>query len=126
MSGLGKFNPSKTRSRPLLLKLTRIIDVDNVLFNRSNISNGILVKPDMNHEERHRKSILLKERWSLMNSELTKSTSKSVALNLLFVKDLLHGEIIGSVFVMENETELTPSDNNSAMELGDKPAPDSN
>ena len=61
-----------------------------------------------------------------MNSELTKSTSKSVALNLLFVKDLLHGEIIGSVFVMENETELTPSDNNSAMELGDKPAPDSN
>ena len=58
---LGKFNPSGTRPRPLLVKLTRIFDVDTVLYNRSNISDGIMVKPDMNHDKRHRESLLLKE-----------------------------------------------------------------
>ena len=62
-----------------------------------------------------------------MQSGVDKSTSKSVELNF-FVKDYLHGEITDSVFVTKNETAvyiLTPSNNNSAMELGDRPAPDS-
>ena len=123
---MGKFSPSKTRPRPLLLKLTWIIDVDNVLFNRSNIPDGILVKPDMNHEERHREAILLKERWSLMNSGVDKKHIK-IRGTKLFVKDLIHGEIISSVFVTKNETKvLTFFDNSSAMELGDKPVTDSN
>ena len=56
---LGKSN---TTPQPLLVKLTRIPDVDSVLYNRSNITKGILVKPDMSHDERHKESILLKER----------------------------------------------------------------
>lgn len=69
---LGKFNSSKTRPRPLLVKLSRIFEVDNVLYNRSKITEDILVKPDMNCEERHREPILLKEHWSLMNSGIDK------------------------------------------------------
>ena len=58
---LGKFNSSNTTPRPLLVELTRIPDIDSVLFNKSNITKGILVKPDMSHDERHKESILLKE-----------------------------------------------------------------
>ena len=125
---LGKFDSSKTRPRPLLVKLSRILDVDNILYNRSKIAEGILVKPDMNREERHRESILLKERWSLMNTGTDKKHIK-IRGTKLFVKDRLYGEITDSVFVNKNEnaTEvLSPSNNNSAMELGDKPAPDPN
>ena len=100
--------------------------MDNILYNRSNIAEGIQVKPDMNREERHRESILLKERWSLMHSGIDKKHIK-IRGTKLFLKDRLHGEIINSVFVTKNETEVSsPSNNNSAMELGDRPASDSN
>ena len=74
---LGKFNSSNTRPRPLLVKLTRIPDVDSVLYNRSNITEGILVKPDMSRDERHKESILLKERWSLTQSGVDKKHIKN-------------------------------------------------
>ena len=67
---LGKF---RSRPRSLLIKLSYISDVDNILYNRSNIAEGIPVKPDMNCEERHRESLLLKERWNLMYSGIDKT-----------------------------------------------------
>ena len=70
---LGKFNSSSTGPRPLLVKLSRIFDNDTVLYNRSNIFDGILVKPDMNHDERYRESLLLKERCSLITSGIDKT-----------------------------------------------------
>ena len=37
---LGKFNPSKSRPRSLLIKLSYIFDVDNILYNGSNIQKA--------------------------------------------------------------------------------------
>ena len=123
---LGKFNPSGTRPRPLLVKLTRIFDVDTVLYNRSNISDGIMVKPDMNHDERLRESLLLKERWSLITSGIDKRHIK-IRGTKLFVKDQLHGEITDSVFVPKQQTnEVNSPNNNAAMELGERPPSHSN
>ena len=80
----------------------------------------------MNHEERHRESLLLKERWNLMCSGIDK---KHIIIcgSKLFVKDQLHGEITASGFVPKHKAEvLSPSNDNSAMELVDRPASDSN
>ena len=114
---LGKFNSSNTRPRPLLVKLTRIPDVDSVLYNRSNITEGILVKPDMSRDERHKESILLKERWSLTQSGVDKKHIK-IRGTKLFIKDRLHGQIINSVFVAKSETDVPNlPNNNSSLQL---------
>ena len=80
-----------------------------------------MVKPDMNHDERHRESLLLKERWSLITSGIDKRHIK-IRGTKLFVKDQLHGEITDSVFVPKHQTnEANSPNNNAAMELGDRP-----
>ena len=65
---LEKFNSSRTKPRPLLVKVSHGFDVATVLSNRSKIPEGILFKPDMNKEEKLREQVLLKERWSLICS----------------------------------------------------------
>ena len=64
---LGKFKKDQTHPCPLLLKLNRAIDVITVLSNRTSIEyKNNIVKPDMTPEEKQIESLLLKERWSLM------------------------------------------------------------
>ena len=133
---LGKYNPTETRPRPLLAKLSHVFDVDTVLYNRSKITNGIQVKPDMNREEKQRESLLLKEHWSLICSGIDKKYIK-IRGTKLYVKNQLHGEVMNSVFVLKPVTKvLSPSDNvpdndavvmtspnnDLAMELEDRPA----
>ena len=65
---LGKFNPQRLKSRPILVRLIRIADVHSILSNRGSLSSPIYIKPDMTKEERHRESVLLKERWNLIQS----------------------------------------------------------
>ena len=132
---LGKYNSSEPRPRPLLVKLTCVFDADTVLYNRSKITDSIQVKPDMNHEEKQRESLLLKERWNLICSGIDKKDIK-ICGTKLYVKSQIHGEIINSAFVPKHDTEvlslsnndpvpehdtemLSPSNNDSAMELED-------
>ena len=49
---LGKYNPARSRPRPILVKLARAFDADMVLNNRSKAPYGLMIKPDMNPEER--------------------------------------------------------------------------
>jgi len=59
---LGKYNPNRSKPRPILVKLAWAFDADIVLYNRSKVPNGILIKPDMNPEERKIEAALLSER----------------------------------------------------------------
>ena len=80
----------------------------------------------MNHDERHRESLLLTEHWSLITSGIDKRHIK-IRGTKLFVKDQLYGEITGSVFVPKHQTnEANSPNNNAAMELGDRPPSHSN
>ena len=80
----------------------------------------------MNHDERHRKSLLLTERWSLITSGIDKRHIK-IRGTKLFVKDQLYGEITDSVFVPKHQTnEANSPNNNAAMKLRDRPPSHSN
>ena len=80
----------------------------------------------MNCDERHRESLLLKERWSLITSGIDKRHFK-ICDTKLFVKDQLYGEITDSIFVPKHKTnEANSPNNNASMELGDRPPSDSN
>lgn len=115
---LGKFKKDQTRPRPLLLKLNRVIDVITVLSNRSSLKDkSITVKPDMTLEERQIDSLLLKERWSLIQSGVDKSDIK-IKSGSLFVKGKKHGYVHNSVFCSVNvcppvETMDATSNSNS-------------
>ena len=101
---LGKFNSSRTKPRPLLVKLSRAFDVATVLSNRSKIPEGIQIKPDMNKEEKLREQVLLKERWSLICSGTDKKHIK-IRRAKLYVKGQIYGEVINSTFIPNPRTE---------------------
>jgi len=73
---LGKFSAENSRPRPLLVKFLRALDASTVLFNRSKIKNPILIKPDLIPEERKIESILLHERWNLIQQGIDHKTIK--------------------------------------------------
>ena len=103
---LGKFNPQRSQPRPILVKFVRIADVSRILSNKSVLSPPIRIKPDMSPEERLRDSILLKERWSLIQSGIPKNDIR-IRKSHLYVKNKLHGQYKNSMFV--HSISPTPS-----------------
>ena len=65
---LGKFNPSATRPRPILVKLIRSADVSEILSKAHELSHPIQVKPDKSPAEREKYKYLMGVRWALINS----------------------------------------------------------
>jgi len=64
---LGKFNPSHSRPRPLMIKFLRNIDATHILSNKKLLQPPVYVKPDLTLDERKTESLLLKERRVLIN-----------------------------------------------------------
>jgi len=62
--------------------------------------------PDMNLEERHTESLLLKERWSLIQREVNHKLIK-IRGNKIFVNNKLHGEVKNRNLVL---SQALPSD----------------
>ena len=57
---LGRFKERSRYPRPILVKLTRSMDVHSILSQRSNLPEGVIIKPDMSMDERNSESLLLK------------------------------------------------------------------
>ena len=72
---LGKFKQS-SRPRPILLKLNRSIDVSTILAKRDQTPPGFVIKPDLSLQERQSNSLLLSERWRLMQAGTDKKNIK--------------------------------------------------
>ena len=114
---LGKFDSTRTKPRPLLVKLSRAFDVNTILYNRSKIPEGTQVKPDMSKEEKLREQLLLKERWSLISSGTDKKHIK-IRGTKIYVKNQIHGELVDSTFVPKSRSEASNTSNsNSTMEV---------
>ena len=106
---LGKFKENASRPRSILIKFYRSIDALSILSNRNSLPNGIILKPDMNREERDADALLLKECWRLINSGVPKASIKISRFHI-YVNKQKHGEIINSAFC------LTPQhDNNNSV-----------
>ena len=81
---LGKFSTGNSKPRPLLVKFIRAADATRILSKRgSSRGSPIVIKPDMSPTERKCESLLLKERWSLMQSGVPRDVIKIRGSRLL-------------------------------------------
>ena len=71
---LGKFSPLHSKPRPILVKFIRVADVSLVLSKKGRLKSPYTIKPDMTREERLKESMLLKERWTLIQSGIPRNS----------------------------------------------------
>ena len=99
--------------RPVLVKLTHSCDVSNILANLDKLSNlpGISIKPQMSPKERNTESILLRERYILINSGTSKSDIK-IRRNALYINNTKYDSATDSIFTLcsspSNTTQASP------------------
>lgn len=103
---LGKYT-SNNRPRPILVHFNSCTAVMHILANRSAFTPYV-VKPDLPPQERTRERTLLKERWTLCQAGMDKSSIK-IKGNSLFVNGHLYGKVNNeSVFhTTQDETGTT-------------------
>jgi len=81
-------------SRPILVRLTSTIDVSLLLSKERSLPKDIRIKSDTTREERLTESLLLKERWSLIQAGGIDHKAIRIWYNKIFVQNKLHGQII--------------------------------
>ena len=94
---LGKFSPDASRPRPILVKFVRVADVSKIFTKRRHLSSPYFIKPDLSRSERFQQSILMQERWNLIQSGVSRK-SIHIKGNSLYVSNKLHGRISKSKF----------------------------
>lgn len=107
---LGKFNPDQSRPRPILIKFLRVFDAEAVLSKRSNLRAPIVIKHDMTKEERYTESLLLRERWNLVQKGIERKFIK-IRNSQIFVNNQLHGSVQGSRFQARQSNNSASSSN---------------
>ena len=105
------FKSQQTRPRPILVKLHRAA---TILANRSSLAPPIFIKPDLSPTERDIESILLKERWSLIqNGHSRKSIKLNSQCSCIYLNNQLYGKVINSQFQRSTQTIPTPQNTTS-------------
>ena len=86
-----------------------IIDATTILANRTSLSSPNFIKPDMSPAEQEAESILLKERWSLIQGVFNcKSIKISSVNNSIYVNNLVFGRVVNSQFQRTNNYHPNP------------------
>ena len=108
---LGKFNPESNKPRPILVQFVRAVDVTNILAKRGKLVQPFYIKPDMTKEKCQVESILMKERWKLIQSGVPRNQIK-VRNSSIYAYNKMHGRVIDTVFVpassLPNNCERLP------------------
>jgi len=111
---LGKFHEQAAKPRPILVKLNRTIDVSLLLSKAKSLPKDLRIKPDMTQEERLTESLLLKERWTLIQGGIERKAIR-IRSNKIFVNNKLYGQIINSSLILtqsqQPETAMESSNN---------------
>jgi len=92
---LGKFNNNSSKPRPLLVKFLRFADVDYVLSIKLKLESKLFLKPDLTSEERAKESLLLKERWSLIQKGVERRQIRMRNYRI-FINNQLHCKVVGT------------------------------
>ena len=74
-----------------------MVDITSVLTKRGNLSKPYYIKADMMQEQRKLEKILMRERWKLIQSGVSRTHIKIRNSNI-YVKNKLHGLVMGSEF----------------------------
>ena len=75
---LGKYKLPQSRPRPILVKLQHAIDASSILANRASLKSPVFIKPDLAPTDQNIESMLLKERWTLIQAG---HDQKSIKIN---------------------------------------------
>ena len=94
---LGKYLRDASRPRPILVKFVRVADVSRIFANRRKLPTAISVKPDMSSAERKKYSILMQERWDLIQSGVLRKDIK-IRGDSLYVSNKKYGCVLNSKF----------------------------
>ena len=98
---LGKFSPGASRPRPILVKFIRAADVSRIFSKRGSLSSPFFIKPDRSCSERVQASILMRERWHLIQSGLDRKNIR-IRGDSLYVNRKLHGRVSNSKFELSS------------------------
>ena len=109
---LGKYTPQLKRPRSLLVMLNRTADVRAVLSNRSSVPTPYRIKLDLSPEEREADTILLKHRWSLIQSGVDR---KDIKLSHLYVKHALYRVVKDSTFIAKETNRSSAQNENQRI-----------
>ena len=109
---MGKFSSNAPLPRPILIKFVRVADVTSILSKRKNLSHPYSIKPDMSPDQRLQESILMKERWSLIQSGASCSHIR-IRGNSIYIHGKLHGRVLNHKF--ERDTQEPSSRTNSPV-----------
>ena len=90
---LRKYNPNRSKPRPILVKFLRSADVTSILFEKSNLALPFSIKTDMTAEEKKIEGLLLKERWELLQKDINRNQIK-IRQNSLYINDRLHAGVL--------------------------------
>ena len=96
---LGKVS-SKSRPRPILVKFIRICDINKTFSKVRHIPKPYILKPDMSRSQRVRESVLLKERWALIQNGISRKHIK-IRDDCLLVNNHLHGRAVNQIFEID-------------------------
>ena len=94
---LGKYLRDASRPRPILVKFVRVADISRIFANRRKLPTAISVKPDMSSAERKKHSILMQERWDLIQSGVLRKDIK-IRGDSLYVSNKKYGCVLNSKF----------------------------
>jgi len=105
---LGKFKNNSSKPRPLLVKFLRSADVDYVLSTKSKLKSKLFLKPDLTPEERAKESLLLKERWSLIQKGVE---SKQIKMRnySIFINNQQHCKLVGTQLEYQSTKPSLPA-----------------
>ena len=105
---LGKFKSDALRPRPILIKFLRSTEACAALAKIASFQAPVRIRPDLTSEEWKAETVLLKERWSLMQLGFDKNRIK-IRNKKIFVDNKLYGQYQNS--------ELCRSDYNPPLSL---------
>ena len=89
------------------MKLQCVIDANAILANKATLSAPVFIKPDMSLAKRTKESLLLKERWNLIQAGYDRRQIK-LSSNSLYVDHQIFGEIIDSKFCHSENYQSHP------------------
>lgn len=99
---LGKFDRGNARPRPILVKLNRPADVLSILSKRRLLDSKVTIRPDLSPIERVNEQLLLKERWTLIQSGVTRQAIK-IRKSTLLVNGAVHAKIVDNTLVKTDD-----------------------
>ena len=92
----------------MLVKFLRATDVTSILKSKTQVKSPVYVKPDLSPEEQTKRSLLLKERWLLIQ-KVTDRRNIKLRNNSILVNDQPYCELKGLNLVFNRSSTASCS-----------------